>query len=157
MVYTWFVYTWFIWVQILNFEISWCDKGNSWGIQLRTCLYCHVICIYNAIAHRMAIWYIQRWAMYIASNVGGSEVAAFLCHFFKKMYTQCLAVCVWCLYMYKQCWVMYIHENVKMERCHLLSSYFTRYIPCLSLYIPNCHSMRNSIVYTDYMAVQTGI
>ena len=39
----------------------------------------------------------------------------------------------------------------------LRSPYFTRYIHCSLLYIPNCHSMRNSIVFTEYMAVQTSM
>ena len=86
----------------------------------------------------MAIWYIQRWAMYIASKVGGSEVSAFLCHFFKNMYTQCLTVYIQCLTMYIQCWVMYIHVYLKMaqESCHLQSAYYTCYIHCSYTNLP---------------------
>ena len=37
----------------------------------------------------------------------------------------------------------------------LLYLLYTLLIYQFAMYIPNCHSMRNSIVYTEYMAVQT--
>ena len=39
----------------------------------------------------------------------------------------------------------------------LLYSLNTLLIYQFAMYIPNCHSMCNSIVYTEYMAVQTGL
>ena len=64
-----------------------------------------------------------------------------------------------CIYTARHC-IHVFEDNMFLKKWHrkaytsdpptLLAIYIVH-----TMYIPNCHSMRNSIVYTEYMAVQT--
>ena len=63
------------------------------------------------------------------------------------MVKHCIYTARHCVYMFLKKW----HRKADTsDPPTLLAMYMVH-----TMYIPNCHSMRNSIVYTEYIAVQT--